>query len=203
MRQSKPAIIRPFPRWYQPGTNYSLKLALALAICAAGLASGAERTANRAPPQLDFNREIRPILTENCFKCHGPDDGARKAKLRFDIRAEALKPAKSGRAAIVPGSPEKSELVARVTASDPDDRMPPLKTGKKLTANQIELLRRWIAQGAPYATHWAYAKPVRPPLPTVQNKDWTRNPIDRFILARLEKQGLHPSPEAHRYTLIR
>src|SRR6266404_3907686 len=108
----------------------------------------------RGTAKADFNREIRPILTENCFKCHGPDDGARKARLRFDLRAEALKPAKSGQVAIVAGAPEKSELMARITATDADDRMPPLKTGKHLTPAQIESLRSWIAQGAPYATHW-------------------------------------------------
>ena len=117
--------------------------------------------------KVDFNHDIRPILSENCYKCHGPDDGARKAKLRFDLRAEALKPAKSGRIAIVPGSPAQSELITRTTASDPDDRMPPVKTGKTLSHAQIELLRRWIADGAPYATHWAYVKPVRPPVPEV------------------------------------
>src|SRR5437016_2750482 len=153
--------------------------------------------------KVDFNREIRPILTENCYKCHGPDDGARKAKLRFDLREAALKPAKSGKVAIVPGAPEKSEMIARVTTTDDDDRMPPLKTGKKLSAIQIESLRRWIAQGAPYATHWAYVKPVRPPLPQVKNKRWICNPIDYFILGRLEAAGLKPSPRADRYTLIR
>jgi len=153
--------------------------------------------------KVDFNREIRPILTENCYKCHGPDDGARKAKLRFDVRDAALKPAKSGKVAIVPGAPEKSELITRVTTTDDDDRMPPLKTGKKLIPSQIESLRRWIAQGAPYATHWAYVKPVRPALPEVKNKRWTRNPIDYFILGRLEAAGLKPSPRADRYTLIR
>jgi hypothetical protein len=155
------------------------------------------------PSKVDFNRDIRPIITENCFKCHGPDDGARKSNLRFDVRAEALKPAKSGKVAIVPKAPEKSELIARITATDEDDRMPPLKTGKKLSPGQIETLRRWIAQGAPYATHWAYVKPVRPALPQMRNRRWSRNPIDNFILARLEREGLQPSPEADRYTLIR
>ena len=157
----------------------------------------------RGTAKADFNREIRPILTENCYKCHGPDDGARKAKLRFDLREAALKPAKSGKIAIVPGAPEKSEMIARVTTTDDDDRMPPLKTGKKLSSAQVESLRRWIAQGAPYATHWAYVKPVRPPLPEVKNKRWPINPIDHFILGSLESAGLKPSPRADRYTLIR
>ena len=156
-----------------------------------------------AAATVDFNRDIRPILSENCYKCHGPDDEARKAKLRFDVQGEALKPAKSGSIAIVPGSPEKSELIARVTATDPDDRMPPLKTGKKLTAAQTESLRKWIAQGAKYATHWAYVKPARPVPPMVKNTRWSHNGIDQFILARLEKEHLQPSSPADRYTLIR
>jgi hypothetical protein len=155
------------------------------------------------PKAIDFNRDIRPILAENCLKCHGPDDEARKAKLRFDLQAEARKPAKSGNIAIVPGAPEKSELISRITASDPDDLMPPPKTGKKLTPAQIQLLRAWISQGAPYAAHWSYVKPNRPALPSVKSQRWARNAIDRFILARLEKEHLKPSPEADRYTLIR
>jgi hypothetical protein len=152
---------------------------------------------------VDFNRDIRPILSENCYKCHGPDDGARKAKLRFDIRAEALKPAKSGEIPIVPGSPEKSQMVVRITASDEDDRMPPIKSGKTLSPTQIDLLRRWVAEGAPYATHWSYVKPVRPALPQVKRGSWPINALDRFILARLEREGLKPSLAADRYTLIR
>jgi hypothetical protein len=153
--------------------------------------------------KVDFNRDIRPILSENCYKCHGPDEGARKSKLRFDIRTEALRPAKSGLLPIVPGAPEKSELVARITALDPDDRMPPPASGKHLTAGQIESLRRWIAQGAPYATHWAYVMPTRPALPEVKNRKWVRNAVDRFILSRLEREGLKPSPPASRYILAR
>jgi hypothetical protein len=180
--------------------GYVIVCTLAL-VSGAFSGGGAEQSKHRN--KVDFNRDIRPLLSENCYKCHGPDDGARKAKLRFDVRAEALKPAKSGAVPIVPGSPEKSELIARVTASDPDDRMPPLKTGKTLTSAQIEMLRRWIADGAPYATHWAYVKPVRPPIPEVKNKNWPVNDVDRFILARLEKDGLKPSPPAERSLLIR
>jgi len=156
-----------------------------------------------APAAIDFNRDVRPIFAANCYKCHGPDEEERKARLRFDLRFEALKPAKSGNPAIVPGSPEKSEMVARITAEDPDDRMPPVRTGKELSAAQIELLRKWIAQGAPYATHWAYVKPVRPALPAVRRGEWALNAIDRFILARLEQEGLSPSAPADRATLVR
>jgi hypothetical protein len=174
-----------------------------LVILLAVRSSNAAQTPRDTLSKIDFNRDIRPLLTENCFKCHGPDDDARKARLRFDVRADALKPAKSGQVAIVPGSPERSELIARITATDLDDRMPPIKSGKKLTPNQIELLRHWIAQGATYATHWAYVKPARPPLPMVKNLRWPRNPIDRFILSRLEREGLKPSVQADRSTLIR
>ena len=156
-----------------------------------------------AEPKVDFNRDIRPILSENCYKCHGPDDGARKANLRFDQKGEALKPAKSGRIPIVAGVPDKSEVVARITATDPNKHMPPVQSRKKLNPHQIELLRQWIAEGAPYAKHWAYVKPVRPELPPVKQKDWPRNPIDRFILARLEKEGLQPSPPAEKHVLAR
>lgn len=154
-------------------------------------------------PDIDFNRDVRPILSENCFKCHGPGEEERKAKLRLDLRDAATKSAKSGNVAIVPGAAEKSELVARITAKDPDDRMPPLKTGKTLSHAQIEVLSRWIAQGAPYAVHWAYVKPQRPPLPSVRHNRWPRNPIDYFILARLEREGLTPSAPADKPTLIR
>jgi hypothetical protein len=161
-------------------------------------------TPDKPTAAVDFNQTIRPILSENCYKCHGPDDGERKAKLRFDVRSDALKPAKSGEIAIVPGAPEKSEMISRITAgTDSDDHMPPAKTGKTLTPAQIESVRRWIAQGATYATHWAYIKPTRPTVPSVHNSKWPRNPIDNFILARLEKEGLKPSPQADRRTLIR
>jgi hypothetical protein len=160
-------------------------------------------TNETASSKIDFNREIRPILTENCFKCHGPDDGVRKANLRYDVREAALKPAKSGRIAIVAGSPEKSELMARVTTADLNKHMPPPESGKKLSAAQIDKLRRWIAEGAPYAKHWAYVKPVRLPLPEVKQRSWPKNPVDFFILARLEQEGLQPSPEADTYALIR
>src|SRR5436190_582471 len=153
--------------------------------------------------KTDFNRDIRAILTENCFKCHGPDDGSRKAKMRLDVRSEALKPAKSGSLPIVPGAPEKSELIARITATDPDDRMPPLKSGKSLTPAQIQTLRAWIAEGAPYALHWSYVKPARPLVPALKNSRSPHNPIDKFIFSRLEREQLQPSQPADRHTLIR
>jgi hypothetical protein len=163
------------------------------------------------PAKPDFNRDVLPILSDNCFTCHGPDESARKARLRLDLREEALKPAKSGAVAIVPGSAAKSELLKRITTKDADDVMPPTKSGKKLTTAQVELLRRWIEQGAKFQEHWAFVKPERPPVPPVQSskfkvqgsKSLARNPIDHFVLDRLAREGLSPSPEADRESWLR
>jgi hypothetical protein len=146
---------------------------------------------------IDFNRDVRPILSENCFRCHGPDEKERKAKLRLDTRDAAL-----GHGAIVAGQPRQSELIARIGA-DGDKRMPPPKAGKSLTPAQIATLTRWVAEGAVWSDHWAFVPPKAPPQPEVVFKRWPRNPIDRFILARLERDSLQPSPEADRATLIR
>lgn len=186
-----------------PARRWVLQAAFAGFLVGAAIASSAAETAKAAGGKIDFNRQVRPILSENCFSCHGPDEKERKAKLRFDLRDEALKPAKSGTPAIVPGDPAKSELIVRITEKDPDEVMPPIKSGKSLSPQQIEVLRDWVAQGASYATHWSYVKPVRPELPAVKKKEWPRNGVDFFVLARLEKEGLSPSPEADRYALIR
>src|SRR4029079_14415905 len=114
---------------------------------------------------LSFNRDIRPILTENCFQCHGPDPAARKANLRLDLAEHATAKAKSGAIAIVPGKADSSELIKRIFAADPDDAMPPADTHKTLKPEQKELLRQWISQGAKYVGHWAFSKPLRPPVP--------------------------------------
>jgi hypothetical protein len=153
------------------------------------------------PAKLDYGKDVRPILSENCFACHGQDK--QKGNLRLDLRDVALKPAKSGEIAIVPSKADKSELVRRITSTDPEDHMPPEDSHKKLTDRQSETLKQWIAQGAEYKLHWAFTAPVRPPVPQPIQKTWVRNPIDAFILARLEREGLKPSPEADRATLIR
>src|SRR5438105_3941528 len=152
---------------------------------------------------VDYARDIKPILSENCFACHGPDEGKRKAGLRLDVKAEALKKLKSGDFAIVPGDLAKSAIVERITTSDEDDHMPPAKTGKVLTGAQIDLIKRWVEQGAQWKEHWAFVPPVRPALPKVKDEKWCRNSIDRFILARLEAEGLKPSPEADKTTILR
>ena len=145
---------------------------------------------------VDFNRDVRPILSDKCFACHGPDEKHRKAKLRLDVEASA-------KAVLAPGKPEESELVRRITAADESERMPPAKGGKPLTPAEVATLRRWVAAGATYARHWAYVPPKRHPVPPVKDAAWPANDLDRFVLARLEKEGLKPAPDADKRTLIR
>ena len=159
--------------------------------------------ARAAELPVDYNRQVRPILSDKCYACHGPDESHREAGLRLDLRDEALAPADSGKPAIVPGRPDESALVKRVFATSRGAVMPPPKTGKTLTATEKQALRDWVAQGAKFQTHWAFQPPRKPPLPKVKNETWVRNPIDRFILARLEAEGLKPEPEADRATLAR
>jgi hypothetical protein len=151
---------------------------------------------------VDFHRDIRPILSEMCFQCHGPDAKQRKADLRLDNREDAFSD-RGGYFLIVAGNLEASNLYQRITSTDPKRQMPPPKAGKHLSPRQIELIRRWIEEGAKWPRHWAFTPPVRPPLPPVRNTSWPRNSIDAFVLARLEKEGLKPSPEADRVTLLR
>jgi hypothetical protein len=150
-----------------------------------------------APPApVRFDRDVLPILSESCFACHGPDERARKAKLRLDTRDGAAH-------VLAPGKTGTSELIRRISADPDDGRMPPSRSNRRLTAAQKDVLRRWVEQGAPWAKHWAYETPVRPPLLAVQHPARVRNPIDQFVLARLEKEGLTPAPEAPRATLLR
>lgn len=154
------------------------------------------------PDRVDFNRDIRPILSDNCFYCHGPDKNKRQADLRLDTQ-EGLREDLGGYQAAVPGKPDESEIVRRITTADADDLMPPAETGKKLSPRDIALIRKWIEQGAEYKGHWLYIPPLRPVVPAVENDAFVRNDIDRFILARLHSEGIKPSPEADRATLIR
>jgi uncharacterized protein DUF1549/uncharacterized protein DUF1553/cytochrome c len=157
------------------------------------LATGAE------PP--NFSRDILSILSDNCFHCHGPDAKAREADLRLDVAESALRTEKP---IIVPGKSTESEVFKRIVSTDPDVVMPPLKSGRKLTAAQIVSLKQWIDSGAKWGKHWAFEKPIRPAVPEIRNpKPDIRNPIDAFILARLEREGLQPSPEAAKETLVR
>ncbi|MGV3661227.1 MAG: PSD1 and planctomycete cytochrome C domain-containing protein [Prosthecobacter sp.] len=152
----------------------------------------------QAAEKIIFNRDIRPILSDKCFHCHGPDEKERKAGLRLDLRDEALKPAESGAVALVPGTPKESELIARCLTTNEDDLMPPTKLGKPLTQREKDLLQQWVAEGAEYQGHWAFIAPVRPAVP-----GQGQQPIDAFITTRLAKEGLQASPEADRATLIR
>ncbi|MEX2187427.1 MAG: PSD1 and planctomycete cytochrome C domain-containing protein, partial [Pirellulales bacterium] len=159
-------------------------------------------------PTIEFNRDIRPILSENCFACHGPDPAKRESGLRFDVEDDSKRELDSGDRAIVPGDPQASALLARVTSDDEDVRMPPLETEKRLTEQQIDLLRRWIADGAPWQGHWAYQPIRRPPLAEVSLAEVPPGEeplgaIDTYILARLEREKLEPSPTADRVTLLR
>lgn len=168
-----------------------LVFAFLLAVCASVRAE-----------EISFNRDIRPILSANCFACHGFDAKQRKADLRLDVADSALAE-RDGHVAIRPGDLAKSEVWQRLISDDPDVAMPPPSTKKKLTAEQKATIRKWIEQGAPYQKHWAFETPVKTADPPVKNSAWAKNSIDRFVLARLDKDGLAPRPEASRSTLIR
>ena len=165
------------------------------------------RTAAAAPAEpavkpVDFDREIRPILSDNCFACHGPDDKQRMAKLRLDTK-DGIFADRGGYQVLTPGKAADSKLYQRISAPDKAKRMPPPYADRTLNDKQIELIRRWVDEGAKWETHWAYVPPKRPDLPEVKQKAWPRNPIDNFILARIESDGLKPSPEADKTTLLR
>ncbi len=162
--------------------------------------SGSARAAT--PQEVRFNRDIRPIMSDTCFKCHGP--GTRKAGLRLDLRDKALKQTESGATPIVPGKPDESEVVRRVLSTDQDEIMPPPGSHKTLTAEQKALIRLWVAQGAPYEKHWAFQPPMKVEPPRVaEGVSCVRNPIDAFVTDRLRREGLTMAPEADRPTLIR
>ncbi len=165
--------------------------------------SPAPSTTSTPKGKIDYNRDIRPVLSNHCFACHGPDEGQRKAGLRLDQRNAALTALKSGAIALVPNHPEKSELWQRISSDDEAHLMPPPEFGKPLSEAQIDLLKRWIEQGAAWEDHWSYKPVQRPPLPSIKHMNWPKNGIDYFVLAHLEQHGWQPSPEADRTTLIR
>ena len=151
---------------------------------------------------LRFNRDIRPILSENCFTCHGPDANARKAKLRLDV-AEDGTTYRGAYSVFTPGGGEGGDLVARVLSTDPDEVMPPPATEKHVTPEQAALLQRWIAEGAPFEPHWSYVAPERPAIPDLLGDPWVRNPVDAFVFARLRTAGIEPAPPADTTALVR
>jgi hypothetical protein len=180
-------------------------LGVLVLLTAGGAAQDAAQTADSAPlPQsIQFNRDIRPILSENCFTCHGPDQTHRTTKFHFDVEESAKQDLGGGRFAIVPGDSTRSLLVQRVTAQDARRRMPPVSSGKVLSDRQIALLKAWIDQGAKWEKHWSFVPPVRPAVPAVTDAARVRNPIDNFVWRRLEQEGVKPSPDADRATLLR
>lgn len=175
-----------------------------LACAAVGSALAAPAvTKIAAPKPVDFVRDIQPLLSKNCYACHGPDAGQRKADLRLDARVDAIAKRGSRAGAIVPGHPEQSSLLQRVMDPVAARRMPPPGSGPALTPEQTAKIAAWIKQGAEYRVHWAFLPPKQSPLPKVKDASWPRNAMDRFVLAKLEANGLKPSPPADKYTLLR
>jgi hypothetical protein len=168
-------------------------------VASSGMLSSAQ---GATPPKVEYNRDIRPILSDKCFRCHGPDGAQRQADLRLDRREDAVtEQGESG--AIVPGKPDESEVVRRIVSTDADERMPPRDSGQELSQAEIDLIRTWIGQGAEYQPHWSFLPPKAAKLPKVSDKKWPRNAIDRFVLAELDERGVRPSPEANKATLLR
>ncbi|MBT4694553.1 MAG: DUF1553 domain-containing protein [Planctomycetaceae bacterium] len=175
--------------------------ASSITILLLGISTSIHATESQAE-MIQYNRDIRPILSHACFTCHGPDANARQAELRLDIRVDALRETENGTLPIVPGKAAASALIQRISNADLSLRMPP-EGHAALTAEQIDTLTQWINQGAKYQQHWAFIPPTKIEIPTVKNKSWTRNPIDKFVLARLEKSNLKPNAQADREALIR
>jgi hypothetical protein len=148
---------------------------------------------------VDFDRQVRPILSDNCFTCHGPDEKHRMANLHFDTKDGAF--GKPG--VILPGDSAHSKMYLKISNANEALRMPPPYSGRKLTPAQIETIKNWIDSGAKWQTHWAFVPPKRPDVPAIREEAWARTPIDHFVMAKLEKEGLHPSPEADKTTLLR
>jgi len=178
-------------------------LALISATFIVNVASAQAPKPAAAPAKVDFARQIRPLLSDNCFHCHGPDKGSRAVNLRFDLKDEAFAARPNGTRPIVPGKPAESLLYQRIASENKAKRMPPVYSHKELTSTQIDTFRRWIEQGADWKEHWAFQAPAKTKPPVVRNTLWAKNDIDRFILAKLEAQGLKPAPDADRRTLAR
>ncbi len=183
----------------QPVLRHFAACCCAVVLCAVGATKAAE---GDAPGDIQFNRDVRPIFSDKCFACHGPDGNARQTDLRLDNEAGAVADL-GGIRAIVPGDLEASVLFHRVSTDDPDERMPPVDEGPALTPREVDVLRRWIEQGAPWQPHWSLSPPRRPSLPNVNDVAWVRGEIDHFVLARLEQEEIAPGAEAARRTLIR
>lgn len=173
----------------------------ALALC--GVGGYSQSTGASSVEAVSYNRDIRPIFSDTCFRCHGPDESSREENLRFDLPESAFAEREGGYFAIVPGDPEASEAWLLINDEDPEYRMPPLKSHLKLTEEQKELIGRWIEEGAKYERHWAFQAPQMPPLPTVENQSWPITDVDRFVLADLESKNIEPAPEAETSAWLR
>jgi len=180
-----------------------LVLRLAAAVGALAVLGWLQAAIIRASEPVNFARDVRPLLSKNCFRCHGPDKDTLQAGLQLDLRDGAVRTLESGQAAIVPGKPDESELLRRVASADLDERMPPADGGRALNAGEIDLLGRWIAEGAEYKPHWSFVPPQPISPPEISQPERAANAIDRFVLARLDREGLQPAPEAEREVLIR
>ena len=176
-----------------------------LAACGPQKVSFPEEIEAQLPEHIDFNLHVKPILSDRCFACHGPDANNQEAGLRLDIEENALSALQDhpDKFAIVPNRPQKSELYHRITSDDPEVQMPPPASNLALSEQEVAVLTRWIEQGAEYKPHWSFIQPEKPELPSVQETAWVQNPIDRFVLARLEKENLTPSQEAPDVQLLR
>ena len=187
-------------REYPPMSILRFTLAAAIACCC--VTHNGEAIA-QSKQTIRFDQQVRPILSNHCWSCHGLDEGSREGNLRLDVRDNAIAAGDSGELAIVPGHPEKSQLIARIDSHDPEAQMPPLVTKKPLTAEQKQILKQWIAEGAEYSGHWAFETPKRPEPPAIAEANWARNPVDQFIAYRLQQEGLHPSVEAAPHVWLR
>ncbi|MFC4872498.1 DUF1553 domain-containing protein [Negadavirga shengliensis] len=184
---------------------YFLWLVIALSACGTDKPPEVVEASSRIPSEIDYNLHVRPILSDRCFSCHGPDPNTREAGLRLDTEEGAYAALRDSHFsyAIKPGKLHKSDAYRRIISEDPEVRMPPPASNLELTTEEKAILIRWIEQGAVYKPHWAYIKPEKPEIPKVENKGWPKNEIDYFVMERLEREGLKPSPEADRETLIR
>jgi mono/diheme cytochrome c family protein len=195
-----PAIRRIFlTHWYSEYRHCTMLLRLTILAAVLGTAS----SAFSAPAELSFNAQVRPLFSDRCLSCHGPDEKNRKAKLRLDTEQGGVFREKDGKFLVKPGAPDKSELYKRITSKDPDEKMPPPDSNLSLSESEIASIRQWIEQGAKWEKHWAFIPPRKVTPPDVKNASWPRNDIDRFILARLDKANLTPAMEASREKLLR
>ena len=179
-----------------------LRFTLAAAIAWCGIVYHGDALA-QSKQTIRFDQQVRPILSNHCWSCHGLDEGSRQGNLRLDLRENAITAGDSGEPAIVPGHPEKSQLIARIDSHDPDIQMPPLVTKKPLSAEQKQILKQWIAEGAEYSGHWAFETPKRSEPPAIVDSEWVKNPIDQFIAHRLQQEGLRPTLEAAPHVWLR